>query len=490
MNPIMILIPVLLPIIGGYGIFLLGYKDDYSRNIYFETIVVLTSIFTWVVILSDITAPLKVFDIYGGFSLVLKVDGLGMLFAGMVSIMWPLVMLYAFEYMEHSERKNGFFCFYVMTYGATLGLCFAGNITTLYVFYEQLSLVTIPLVSHYGNHESMYAGRKYAAYCIGGASLGFFSLIMAVVYGQAGGGFIFGGCLVGRFSYTAMRLAYLFGFFGYGVKAAIFPFHSWLPTAGVAPTPVTALLHAVAVVNAGVFSVVRLTWYMIGPDLIRGTWVQTVCLMTAAFTLVFAAVMALKERHFKRKLAFSTVSNLSYMLYGVMLLTPDGLQAGLAHMLFHGIIKITLFMCAGAFMHMTGNAYVFETNGVGKKMPLTFVFFTLGSLSLVGIPLFCGFISKWGLLMAGVREGSGWAMAGAGALILSAFLCAMYTLPISVRAFFPVEGKDLYPADCGVKDPTWKMLMPIGTFVVVNFIFGCFPGPIMHFLDMIAQGLL
>ena len=232
----------------------------------------------------------------------------------------------------------------------------------------------------------------------------------------------------------------------------------------------------------------RLTWYAFGPDVIRGTYVQTVCLVTAAFTLLFGAVMAVRQRHFKRRLAYSTVSNLSYMIFGIMLLTPDGLTAGLAHILFHGIIKITLFMCAGAFMHVTKNEYIYELNGVGRKMPWTFGFYTLGALSLTGIPLFCGFVSKLRLVLAGAAEGSTAAVMGTAALILSAFLCAIYTISVSVRAFFPVRGTERYTG--GVSDADLRMLVPIGVFSVINVLFGMFPGPVIGFLEKIAAGLI
>jgi multicomponent Na+:H+ antiporter subunit D len=373
-----------------------------------------------------------------------------------------------------------------MTYGITLGVAFAADLVTMYVFFEMLTLVTIPLVAHYQDHDSLYAGRLYAAYTIGGASLAFIAVIIATVDG--GSSFVYGGVLGGVFDPELLRIAFLFGFFGFGAKAAIFPLFRWLPVAGVAPTPVTALLHAVAVVNSGVFAVMRLTWYAFGPDVIRGTYVQTVCLVTAAFTLLFGAVMAVRQRHFKRRLAYSTVSNLSYMIFGIMLLTPDGLTAGLAHMLFHGIIKITLFMCAGAFMHVTKNEYIYELNGVGRKMPWTFGFYTLGALSLTGIPLFCGFVSKLRLVLAGAAEGSTAAVMGTAALILSAFLCAIYTISVSVRAFFPVRGTERYTG--GVSDADLRMLVPIGVFSVINVLFGLFPGPVIGFLEKIAAGLI
>ena len=476
----------MLPLLGGARLLIKKPAGARKRNIWCETVAVITSVLVFILLLRGGADTVHVYTFTGGFSINFFADGCSMLFAGMVAFMWPLVLIYAFSYMEESIHRNGFFAFYLMTYGITLGVAFAADLVTMYVFFEMLTLVTIPLVAHYQDHDSLYAGRLYAAYTIGGASLAFIAVIIATVDG--GSSFVYGGVLGGVFDPELLRIAFLFGFFGFGAKAAVFPLFRWLPVAGVAPTPVTALLHAVAVVNSGVFAVMRLTWYAFGPDVIRGTYVQTVCLVTAAFTLLFGAVMAVRQRHFKRRLAYSTVSNLSYMIFGIMLLTPDGLTAGLAHMLFHGIIKITLFMCAGAFMHVTKNEYIYELNGVGRKMPWTFGFYTLGALSLTGIPLFCGFVSKLRLVLAGAAEGSTAAVMGTASLILSAFLCAIYTISVSVRAFFPVRGTERYTG--GVSDADLRMLVPIGVFSVINVLFGMFPGPVIGFLEKIAAGLI
>ena len=487
MNPIVLLLPILLPIIGGALILPLRFGIDRARNIYAEAVVVLTSVSVWACLFLLQGKPITVYSFTSGFSITFALDGPGSLFAGMLSLMWPLVMLYAFSYMRESRRKNLFFAFYVMTYGAALGIAMAADMITMYVFYEMLTLVTIPLVTHYGNHESMYAGRKYAAYTIGGASLAFFTVVLTTL-DSADGTFVYGGCLQGHFSSQLLAIAFLFGFFGFGAKAAVFPLYDWLPTASVAPTPVTALLHAVAVVNAGVFAVTRMTFYVFGPELMRGSAVQAFCIAVSSFSLLYGAVMALRERHFKRRLAFSTMSNLSYMLLGIMLMTTEGYTGGLSHMLFHGIIKMSLFLCAGAFMHKTGKNYIYEINGVGRKMPVTFICYTLGALSLTGIPLFCGFVSKWQLLMAGVHEGSIWGTVGTASLVVSAFLCAMYTLTVSVRAFFTAPVKDGFAGE-GVDEADLLMLIPIVLFTAVNVIFGIAPHGIMALIGRITAGL-
>ena len=490
MSSLILIIPILVPIIGGYLIIPLGFKNRKVRDAYAMAVVCITSILTWICLLKVGVVSATLYSFTRGFSIDLRADEPARLFAVMVSLMWPLVMLYAFEYMSHTRRGNSFFAFYVMTYGVTLGVAFSANMTTLYMFYDLLSLVTIPLVTHYADHESSFAGRKYAAYTIGGASLAFFTVVMTSIYNGAGN-FLYGGNLYGPYDPGLMQLVFLFGFFGFGVKAAVFPLHSWLPTASVAPTPVTALLHAVAVVNTGVFAIMRLAWYTYGPDFLKGTLCLKIAQAFAVFTLVYAACLAVKQRHFKRRLAFSTISNLSYMLFGILLMTPEGLEAGLLHMVFHGIIKITLFMCAGAFMHETMHSYVYEINGVGRKMPVTFAMYTISALSLVGIPGLCGFISKLHLVLGGLEEGSALAVIGSAALMLSAFLCAIYTLSVSVRAFFPMEGTDRYIGadDYVAKEVGALMLLPICTFTLVNVIFGLFPGPLTSFIEKMAWGI-
>ncbi len=487
MGNIVILGSILLPILGGVLLFGMNLQSDRARNWFCECVACVTTFFVWAAILTGPYEAVTVYSFARSFTVSFHVDGMSMMFAGMVSLMWPLVLLYAFEYMEHARHKNGFFGFFLMTYGVTLGIAFSASMTTLYVFFEMLTLVTIPLVSHYQDHESMYAGRIYAAYTIGGAAVALIAVVMTTMQGSSL--FSFGGVDYRNVSAGLMQWIYLLGFFGFGVKAAVFPLYRWLPLASVAPTPVTALLHAVAVVNSGVFAIVRLTYYTYSPDALRGTWVQAVCLLTAAFTLTYEAVLGVRERHFKKRLAYSTVSNLSYMLFGILLMSPVGMTAGVAHMLFHGITKISLFMCAGAFMHSTGNSYIYEINGAGKRMPVTFALFTLNGFSLMGIPLFCGFVSKWNLFTAGASDGTWVGLTGMVCLAVGAFFCAIYTMSISIRAFFPFGGTDRYRTSTA-SDPGALMLAPILVFTAADLLFGLFPGPVMTFIGNIASGLI
>ncbi len=488
MSPLFLTLPILVSLLGGLLLILIGNADRRLRNVCAMVIVCLTSVLVWIALLKSGNGSVELYSFTKGFSIDFMADGPGRMFALMVSIMWPFVMLYAFDYMSGYKKTSSFFAFYVMTYGITLGVAFSANITTLYVFYEMLSLVTIPLVSFYSDHESMYAARKYAVYTIGGASLGLIAVVMSGL-DNGGADFVYGGNLAGSFDFNLMQVVFLLGFFGFGVKAAIFPLHRWLPAASVAPTPVTALLHAVAVVNSGVFGVIRLSWYVYGPEFLRGTLCLKIAQAVVIFTIVYAAALALKQRHFKRRLACSTVSNLSYMMFGVLLMTPEGLEAGLLHMLFHSVIKMTLFLCAGAFMHMTGNSYVYEVNGIGRKMPFTFTIYTISALSLIGVPGLCGFISKLHLVTAGLKEMEFLSVAGAAALMAAAFFCAMYTLTISIRAFFPMGDSDLYK-DKPVHEAHVLMLIPLSFFTLVNVVFGVWPGPVIALVEKISQGLM
>ncbi len=488
MSALFLLTAILIPAVCGLLTLRIPFRSSRALHIYIECVAVVTTVLVFVLMASVSSDPAVLYTFLPGFTLQFGVDGLGRLYAALVSLMWPVVLLYAFSYMEHDRRQRSFFGFYILTYAATLGVSFSANILTMFFFFEMLSFATLPLVAHHQDHESLYAARSYAAYLFGGAALAFTAVVICTLYGHDA--FLYGGNVTGSFPMEWMRVIYLMGFFGFGMKAAVFPFYKWLPTASCAPTPVTALLHAVAVVNTGVFSVIRLTWYTFRPDLLRGSWTQAVCLIIAAFTLVLTSVIAVRERHVKRRLAYSTVSNLSYMLFGILLLTPQGLLAGTAHLVFHSLTKITLFMCIGSFMHHTGKSYLSDINGIGKYMPWTFICYTVSALSLVGVPLLCGFVSKWRLLMAGAEEGSASAYIGVAALLVSAFLCAIYGLSVSIRAFFPVRGTDRYAGKERSDEGGWRMLVPLCVFTLAEILFGVWPGPLLGFITKIAESLL
>ena len=483
MTSVFLLLPILFPIAAGGAIGALRMDNRKLRCGLYGAVTLLNAAFTWAVILSKPAGRFVLMAVTEKFSLSLQFDSFGGLFAGMTSILWVLATMYSLGYMHHEERENVFMAFYTMTLGVTQGICFSADLLTVFVFYEMLTLVTLPLVIHKFNSESMVAGRRYAVYSLGGSSLAFIAtVVLGVQYGNAAfapGGFVSAG-------HGTLFLC-LVAVIGFGVKACLFPTHGWLVSASAAPTPVTALLHAVAVVKAGVFAVTRTVYYVFGTEVLAGTWVQGVLITLSIVTLLYGAAMALKERHFKRRLAYSTVSNLSYILFGVFLMSEAGLAAGLSHMLFHAVIKICGFFCVGAFMVGTEKAYLYELDGVGRRMPVTFACFAAAGLSLTGIPPFCGFLSKWRLCTAAIGNGTVFGYAGVFALVIAAFLCAVYMLSVVVRAFFPKEGRDRYK-DSDVTEAPRAMLVPIAVLTAANLLLGLFGGRVCALLDLVAAG--
>lgn len=478
---------VLLPIVAGALIPLIPYKKRTQMMWYVEGIVLINSILAIYMLIKQPQDSFILFRFTGNLTLSFHLDGLGTVFAGIVSVLWPLATLYAFEYMKHEHNEKTFFTFYTITYGVTMGIALAEDIVTMYCFFEALTLITLPLIMHTLTREAILASRTYLYYSLGGAAFAFIGVVFILVYGSTSN-FTPGGVLdltkVGDRG-NLMLIAYVLCFCGFSVKAAMFPFSGWLPKAGVAPTPVTALLHAVAVVKAGAFTTMRVTYYCFGDDLLRGSWAQTVLMSLVIFTIVYGCSRAVKETHLKRRLAWSTVSNLSYILFGVVLMSPLGLVGALTHMIFHAVMKICSFFCAGAVIYKSGREYIHQLDGFGRKMPKVFIVFTVSGMALMGVPGLCGFISKWHLTRAAVESGNNLAYVGIAALLVSALLTAIYMMTISVRAFFP--GKDFnYNTISDVEDPNWMMILPLVIFVVAMFYFGLQSGTVVSFLESIA----
>lgn len=452
-------------------------------------VVIFTSILMWHLILTGPTETLEVMKFTGNLVFAFRLDGLGLVFSGLVSLLWPLATLYAFEYMEKEERERPFFLFYTATYGVTLGIALSGNLMTMYLFYEMLTIVTVPLVLHTLTREAILASRTYLYYSLGGAAFGFIGFIFILVYGSSLD-FVYGGVLVmERVGNRAniLLLIYVLAFLGFGVKAAVCPFNKWLPQAGVAPTPVTALLHAVAVVKSGAFAIMRITYYSFGTNFLKGTWAQYTVMAITIVTIIYGSARAVKETHFKRRLAYSTISNLSYILFSAVIMTPLGLFGALCHMVFHAVMKIAAFFCAGAVINKTERNFVNELNGLGRHMPLTFGIFTMSGLALMGVPGLCGFISKWYIANAAVESNNPLAYVGIGALLVSAILTAVYSMTISVRAFLP--GRDFDDSiNEGIKDPGYRMLLPLILFAVCMLILGLYSKPLTDYLYTVALG--
>ena len=489
MNPIFLIIIVLFPALTSVLIHLIKFKNRRHMMWFTEFIVLATSLLVWALLLNRPEETITLFKFTGNLSVSFKLDGLACVFAGLVSILWPLATFYSFEYMKHEEHEQVFFMFYTMTYGVTLGIATSSNIFSMYFFYELLTIVTTPLVIHTLKKEAVDAARKYIYYSMGGAAFAFIGMVFVIIYGSPLE-FTYGGVLKnGSFSgnINTLYLIYVLAFMGFGVKAAIWPLCGWLPKAGVAPTPVTALLHAVAVVKSGAYATMRLTYYCFGVDLLKGSWAQETILVFTIITIVYGCSMAVKDRHIKRRLAYSTVSNLSYILFGVALMSPLGLIGALSHMIAHAFMKICSFFCAGAIMYKTERHYVYQLDGFGRKMPKVFTIFTISAFALMGVPGLPGFVSKFNLAKAAVESGSVLAYVGVGALLVSALLTAIYMLTIVVRAFFPKDDFD-YETIKDVEDPNYIMILPLTVFVIFMFIIGLYPKPLLDLFATIAAG--
>ena len=478
---------IFFPLLFGLTIYILGFEKK-QREIYTMAIVLVSSVCVYWLLAQGRVETVTLFKMTSAISIAFRIDNLSRVFALLLASLWPIATLYAFEYMEHEGRENTFFALYTSCYGVTLGICFAANLITMYLFYELLTLITVPLIMHSRNEFSRPAGIKYIAYSIAGATSAFAGIM--IIFTRSGGfDFAEGGILSPAAGQDPMvQLAFVLMFLGFGVKAAVFPLYEWLPAVGIAPTPVTALLHAVAVVKSGCFAIMRVTYYIFGAGVMLGSFGQKLALFLTAFTIAFGSIMAYRETHFKRRLAMSTVANLSYILFGAMLMTPLGLIAACLHMLFHGVMKICLFFVAGA-THIKAHAdYVTDLDGFGRKMPVTFAAFTVASLALTGIPPFCGFYSKMYLGFAAVQLGSPLAYFGIAALLVSALFTAIYLLSVCVRAYFPGKEFD-YESIAEVEDPSWKMKLPFIILAVLCLVLGLMYGNAVDYVKDITTGL-
>lgn len=459
-----LLLSIFIPIGLGILIFLLGLSKK-LREIYCMAVVCAASALVFFCISKGSIDTITLIEITDRAAIAFRMDGLSRIFGFMLASLWPLTTLYAYEYMSLKEKENKFFALFTSCYGISLGICFSANLLTLFIFSEILTLTTFPLILQTGDKRMRLAAMKYISFAVVDAAAVFTGIMMVFTATgrfdfQAGGiaGILLGGPLV--------VAAYILMFFGFGVKAAILPFSSWLTSVVVAPTPVTALLNEVAIVNAGCFAVMRVSYYIYGAEYLFGSLPQKIGLVTAALTIVYGSLMAYRERIFKRRLAMSTVANLSYVLYGAMLFTPMGLMGAWMHMLYHGVMKINLFLVAGAAHYQAGADDIKDLKGLGRKMPVTFASFTIISVALIGVPPLCGFYSKYYLGFAGVQEGTLYSLIGVGALLISAFALAVSLMDVVIKAYFP--GKDFdWSALEGVKDPGWKMTVP---FIILSLL--------------------
>ena len=386
--------------------------------------------------------PLVLFEPFAGVSFALKAEPLGILFALMASFLWIVTSIYSFGYMRgHGETNLARFnIFFAIAISSAMGIALAANGFTLFLFYEVLTLSTFPLVTHAGTDKARRAGRIYL-FLLLGTSVGM--LLLALIWTWMLTGtldFQAGGILDGDISKATLNILLVLYVFGIG-KAALMPFHRWLPSAMVAPTPVSALLHAVAVVKAGVFAILKVSIYIFGIDLLQELEVHRYLAYVAAFTIVATAIIALRKDNLKARLAYSTIGQLSYIVLGALVANAAGIVGGGLHMLMHGFGKITLFFGAGAILVATHKTEVSQMRGIGRRMPVTMITFLIGSIAIVGAPPTGGMWSKWNLLL-GAANTTDWVLLAA--LIIGSLLSALYLLPIAVRAFYhsPDDGNE------------------------------------------------
>lgn len=424
----------------------------------------------------------ELFEVLPGLSIAFRVDAFGMLFALVASFLWIVTSAYSIGYMrgldEHAQTR--YFCFFAISLSAAVGVAFSANLLTLYLFYEMLSLATYPLVTHHQDEEARTSGRKYLLYTVG-SSIGLVLPAMLVTYHLTGNlDFSPQGVLTGtasRGTVAVLLFMFVFGF----AKAAVMPFHSWLPAAMVAPTPVSALLHAVAVVKVGVFSIVRTVTGIFGTDLLQTFDLSTPLLLVAATTILVGSFVALSQDNLKRMLAFSTIAQLSYIVLGAALLSPKGLTGGMVHIAMHAFGKITLFFCAGAIFVATGKKNISEMTGIGRRMPVTMLAFFFGALSIIGMPPCGGFLSKWYLVLGALEAGQ---VAVMVLLLFSSLLNAAYFMPVVYRAFFcPPEDTLFEP---GVREAPLLCVIPLVVTAAISIALFMYPQPFMQLAAMSA----
>lgn len=411
----------------------------------------------------------KLVELSPAVSLVFRVDALGQFYAALSSGLWIVTTIYSIGYMRnlHEHNQTRYFFAFAVCVAATVGIAYAGNLFTLFIFYELLSIGAYPLVIHHETDEAMRSGRKYLLYVLFGGVMVLGSMAMTYVLAGTLTLSQTGILSTEMASPNFLRLLFLTFILGFGVKAAIMPLHSWLPSAMVAPTPVSALLHAVAVVKAGVFGVTRLVYNIYGVDLMRELGLGFPLAVAASITIIMGSVYALRQDNLKLRLAYSTVSQLSYIVLGAALMTPSGTTGGILHIANQAVMKITLFFCAGAIYVHTGKKNISEMRGLGKKMPITFTCFAIGAVGMTGFPPTAGFITKWYLAIGALEANR---VIFVLVLLVSAMLNAAYFLPPVYNAFF----KEPDDGDTEYDEAPWMMLGPIIVTTILILVLGAF----------------
>ena len=486
----MLLLSILVPVLA--GLYILCKREFSGRK---QLLLVTGASLLVAAVLGTATVlmggELFLFSFGKNLDLYFHVDGLGKLFAAVVDAVWLISGIYAFEYMKHEKEEKRFFGFYVMVFGILHGLTFAGNFVTFYLFYELMTLLSVPLILHNRSKEAIGGGLKYLFYSLFGAYMVLFGLFFLNRYALSldflPGGTLDLAAVAGN---EGLMLIVAFSMIvGFSVKAGMFPLHAWLPTAHpVAPAPSSAVMSGI-IVKMGVLGMIRVVYYLVGADFLRGTWVQTAWMTLSLITVFMGSMLAYREKVMKKRLAYSTVSQASYILFGLSLLQPAAMTGALLHVVFHAVIKACLFLSAGTIIYKTHKTMVADLRGIGKEMPIAIWCYTFASAALIGIPPASGFISKWYLATGALASGiEVFSWLGPVVLLTSALLTAGYLLPITVNGFLP--GADYDYAALEKKEPNLTMLLPLLVLAALAVVLGLFPNPLTAYIAEIAAGVL
>lgn len=489
MERYLLLAPILVPAAAGLLLLILPeWKNRGLLMAYVSVALTGTGLLVCSTLLRE-DAACTLFYLMKDVAVMFHPDRLGKLFAAVLTVIWIAAGFYSFPYMEREGKEKRFYGFYLILYGVLLALDFSGNLITFYLFYELMTLISFPLVIHSLKKEAIMAGLKYLFYSFFGAYLVLFGIYFLYRYGS---GLEFGPHSILKTAAAEgnkelLLVAVFAMILGFSVKAGMFPLHAWLPAAHpVAPAPASSVFSAM-IVKAGVLGSIRVVYDLVGPDFIRGTWVQQVWLTLSLTTVFMGSMLAYREKQLKKRLAYSTVSQVSYILFGLALLNPAGYTGAVLHVVFHALIKCGLFLTAGAVAFRIGKTRVDELRGIGKEMPITIWCFTLLSLALIGIPPFSGFISKWYLGMGALDSGIAvFSWLGPVVLLISALLTAGYLLPVTAAGFFP--GNDFDYAHLKKLEPPRFMWIPILILTLFAVLSGIMPNFLSGYIISTAAG--
>ncbi len=487
----MLILSILVPMLWGLGILLLPEFKSRRTLLTVTGLGLAAAAALGAGVLIGGERELFLFSFGKNLDLYFHVDNLGRLFAAIVILVWVLSGFYAFEYMKHEKEEKRFFGFYVMVFGILHALTFSGNMVTFYLFYELMTLLSVPLILHNRSKEAIMGGLKYLFYSLFGAYMVLFGLFFLNRYATSltflPGGTLDLGAVAGN--ETLMLVVVFAMILGFSVKAGMFPLHAWLPTAHpVAPAPASAVMSGI-IVKMGVLGMIRVVYYLIGADFIRGSWVQTAWMTLSLITVFMGSMLAYRETVFKKRLAYSTVSQASYILFGLSLLQPQAMTGALLHVVFHAFIKSCLFLSAGAVIYKTHKTNVTELRGIGKEMPVTIWSYTFAAAALIGIPPASGFISKWYLATGALNSGMEvFSWLGPVVLLVSALLTAGYLLPVTVNGFLP--GADFNYQTLEKKEPKAIMVVPILILAALAVLLGIFPNALTEYIAGIVTKVM